>query len=93
MGPDIWKNTAGHRPLATLEEQELRWRLQRPTAAVVSAAAMMAAGLVEELGVSNTWMKEIEMHSWAAVLCLVSPEVSFGWDPHPLDCTSLHCAS
>jgi hypothetical protein len=96
-GPDIWKNTAGHHPLATLEAQGLRWRLWQPTAAaaavVVSAAAKMAAGLGEELGVSKMWMTETETHSWAVVLCPVSPEESFGWDPHPRDCTSMHCAS
>lgn len=83
---------AGHRPLATLEVQELKWRLQQPTAAVVSAAAKMAADLGEELGVSKMWMMETETHSWAAVLCLVFPEESFGWDPRPQDCTSMHYA-
>lgn len=73
-GPDIWKNMAGHRPLATVEVQGLRWTLRQPTAVV--SAAEMAAGLGEELGVAKMWMRETETWSWAAVPCLVAPEES-----------------
>jgi hypothetical protein len=93
-GLDIWKNTAGHRPLATFEAQGLRWTLRQPTAVVVvSAVEKMAAGFGEELGVAKMWMKETETLSWAVVPCLVSPEESFDWDPRPQDCSATHCAS
>jgi hypothetical protein len=69
--------------------------LQQPIAfvAVVSVAAKMAAGLEEELGVAKTWTRETETQSWAAIPCPVAPGESYDWDPHPQDCTAMHCAS